>query len=290
LIPRVRSLVGIGPRLLSGLDPEGPTRLARGASSVTSSPAILIMDSSSGEQPGEGPTRRRPPEQASYGNILLVWIALMLALNGIRWLGGFPAGGVAEGVEEGVARAELQVRGESTEEQIRKAIRSQRETIPFWTALSAIDDFLIEPAMLAGRAVAVAMLFAGVAAVTGRPIQYERALRESARIQGLWVLGLAFRVAMLVCLRRSEAGVETSLGLLLGPGAHSAMIWLVLRQLDIFALIGWAALAWSGWKRGDAAPATAAGLCGGLCLAEVSLRAAVGLLIGGSMRLSLMLD
>ncbi len=246
-----------------------------------------MMRSSPEAQPVEEPDRRQATDQSGHGKILLIWIALLMGLNGIRWLGGFPVGGVAEGVEEGVARAEVEARGESTEEQIRKLIRSQRETISFWTALSAIDDFLIEPAVLAGRAVAVATLFAGVAAVTGRPVQYDRALRESARIQGLWVLGLAIRVAMMVGLRRGEAGVETSLGLLLAPGTHSAVLWIVLRQLDVFAMLGWATLAVAGWKRGDAALAAALGLCGGLCLAEVSLRTAFGLLIGGSMRLSL---
>jgi len=248
------------------------------------------MRSSPEAQPGEGSARRLTPEQPRHGQILLIWIALLMGLSGIRWLGGFPTGRVAEGVEEGVARAEVQARGESTEEQIRKLIRSQRETISFWTALSAIDDFLIEPAVLAGRAIAVAMLFAGFAAVTGRPVQYERALCESARIQGLWVLGLGIRVAMMVSMRRGEEGVDTSLGLLLEPGTHSAVVWMALRQLEVFALLGWAMLAVAGWKRGDAPLAAAIGICGGLGLAEVSLRTAFGLLMGGSMRLSLMAD
>jgi hypothetical protein len=229
----------------------------------------------------------RPSEPMGHARVLLAWMALLVALNGFRWLGGFPAGSVAEGVEDGVARAEVQARGESTEEQIRKLIRAQRETISFWTALAAIDDFLLEPLVLAGRAVLVATLFTGAAALSGRAVQYDRALGESARIQGLWVLGLALRVALLLGLRRPDREIETSLALLLTPGHHPAWLWLTLRQLDVFALIGWGALAIAGWRRGDASLGAALGLCGLLGLAEVEARTAAGLVLGAATRLCL---
>ncbi|MFO0888666.1 MAG: hypothetical protein U0790_05895 [Isosphaeraceae bacterium] len=246
------------------------------------------MTVSSPEKPGGDPAGSVEPARPS--SVLIVWVLLLLALNAIRWLGGFPAGNLAQGIEEGVARAEIQARGESTEEQIRKIIRSQRETVSFWTALAALDDFLIEPAVLAGRAVVVATLFAGVAALSGRPIRYELALLESARIQGIWVLGLALRVALLVGLRRAEHDVDTSLALLLGPGSHPAVSWMVLRQLDLFALIGWGALGVAGWRRGDASLAAATTLCAGLCLVEIGVRTGIGLLLGGAIRLSLMVQ
>lgn len=240
--------------------------------------------------PSPVPQATRPPasEPSNPTRILLVWMALVVALNAMRWVGGFPAGHVAEGIEQGVTRAELQARGESTEEQIRKAIRSQRETISFWSALAAIDDFLIEPVVLAARAVLVATLFTGIAALSGRPLQYDHALAESSRIQGLWVLGLAVRVALLVSLRRPEDQVETSLALVLAPGPHPAWLWLALRQMDVFALVGWAALAGAGWRRGEAPLAAAAVVCGGLGLVEMAVRTGVGVLIGGAIRLSLM--
>jgi hypothetical protein len=248
------------------------------------------MISNSEEKTGQSGAAARLPEPTSYARVLLVWMALLVALNGVRWLGGFPAGGVAVGVEQGVARAEAeaQTQGERTEEQIRKVIRTQRETISFWTALAAIDDFLIEPILLAGRAVLVATLFTGLAAVSGRTVQYDQALTESARIQGVWVLGLALRVALLLGLRRPESDVDTSLALLLPAGGHSAITWITLRQLDVFALVGWAALAVSGWRRGDASLAAALALCGGLGLVEISARTASGLLLGAAIRLTLM--
>ncbi len=238
----------------------------------------------------EGGTRTdRRSEAGSYGATVLVWMVLVVALNGLRWVGGFPSGLLAEGIEEGVARAEKQAKGETSDEQIRKAIRTQRETLSFWTALAAIDDFLIEPVFLAGRAVAVATLFTGIAALAGRTVQYERALVESARAQGFWVLGLATRLGLMIVLRRGETEIETSAAFFLPPGAYPASLWMVYRQLDLFALFGWIALARSGWKRSDTSLPGAVLVCASLGSVELALRVAAGLLMGGAIRLSLML-
>ena len=215
-------------------------------------------------------------------------MALVVVINGARWIGGFPTGMLSQGVERGVARAETRARGEVGDEIIRKAIRTQRETLPFWSALAGIDDFLIEPALLAVRAVAVATLFTAAAAVMGRTVQYDRALVQCAYAQGFWVLGLAARLALLIALRRGEDDIETSLALVLAPGSYRAPLWLVLRQLDLFALLGWAAMARAGWRRGDAPLMVAVAICAGLGLVELGVRVAAGLLVGASIRLSLM--
>jgi hypothetical protein len=226
-------------------------------------------------------------EYADYGSILLIWMILIVAINGVRWIGGIPSGMLVEGVEQGVARAEVKAGGESTEEQVRKAIRTQRQTLSFWTALAALSDFLCEPVILAGRAVLVATLFTGVAALSGKGTQYGRALRECALAQGFWVLGMATRLALMIGLHRPDTEIETSLALFLPPGPQAAALWVLLRQLDLFTLIGWIALTRQGWRRGEAGLPTSALICGGVGLFEIGLRAAAGLLMGAAIRLCL---
>jgi hypothetical protein len=214
-------------------------------------------------------------------------MALVVALNGARWMGGFPTGLLAQGVEQGVAQAESRAKGEVGDEIIRKAIRTQRDTLPFWTALAVINDFLLEPLLLGFRVVVAATLFTAIAALMGRALQYDRALVECAYAQGLWVLGLAVRLVLLVVLRRSEDDVETSLAILLPPGSYPAPVWLALRQLDLFVLLGWTVMAREGWKRGDAPLFLAVVICSSLGLLELGIRVAAGLLMGASIRLSL---
>jgi hypothetical protein len=247
------------------------------------------MDSLDPELPDDenrGPGRQ--PDRFGFGTVLLIWMALVVALNAVRWAGGFPSGMLAEGVEQGVARVEIQANGEAGDETIRKSIRTQRATLSFWSALAAIDDFLIEPLFLAARAVTVATLFTAAAALTGRTPQYDRALVECARAQGFWVLGLATRLGLMIVLRRGEADVETSLAIFLPAGTYPAALWMVLRQLDLFALLGWGSLAIAGWKRGDAPLFATASICAGSGVLELGIRVAVGTVLGAAMRLSLM--
>lgn len=225
-------------------------------------------------------------ERDGFGTVLVVWMTLTLVLNLVRWGGGFASGNLAGAIEEGVARVESGSKGEVGDELIRKAIRTQRKTFSFWSTIHAIDDFLIEPAALAARAVVVATVFSAVAAVSGRPVQFDQALVECAQAQGFWVVGLAVRLAILIILRRGEPDVETSLAILLAPGTHGAAIWLLLRQLDPFTLMGWFAMARLGWKRGDAGLAGSAALCTALGLFELLVRVAAGLVVGGAIRLS----
>jgi hypothetical protein len=188
-------------------------------------------------------------------------------------------------VELGAAGVETRSSGEIGEDLIRKAIQSQRETRPFWTSLALIDDFLIEPAALGLRAILVATLTTGIAAVAGRSLQYDQALADCATAQGFWVLSLMVRVGLLVALRRSDDEIETSLALILGPGDHAATIWLGLRQVDPFLILGWFAMGRSACRRGEVGPISAVLLCGSLGLLEAAIRVGLGVVLGASMRL-----
>src|SRR5262245_55383284 len=202
------------------------------------------------------------PESPRFGRFLALWSALVVLLNGVIWIGGFRAAVLSEAVERGAAHVEVRGIGELSDDLIRRAIQIQHETLPFWATLAWLGDFLVSPLILAGRAVAVATVFAAAAALVGRPVRYELALAECSAAQGIWVLGLAVQVALLVALRRAD--VETSLTLLLPSGRYPAPLWLALHQLDLFAVVGWGVLAWGGWHRGQLNAAAAVGLCGGM--------------------------
>jgi hypothetical protein len=222
------------------------------------------------------------------GPILALWIVLAIALRASLWVTGFEPKALADAVDRGAARAEASRIGEVGDDVIRKAIQLQRDTLPFWTTLARLGDFAVEPAALVIRALAVATLFAAAAALTGRPVNFSNGLTESAKIQGFWVFGLAVRVALAIALRRED--VETSLAVLLPPGTHPAATVLLARQADPFALIGWAALAWRGWRRGQVNLATAIVLCGMLAMSEAIVRVSCGLIVGAGMRLSILPD
>ena len=228
----------------------------------------------------EGPGRAGP--------VLALWVGLMIALRAVVWVTGFEPKALADAVDRGAARAEATRIGEVGDDLIRKAIQLQRDTLPFWTTLARLGDFAFEPAAMILRALTVATLFAAVAALTGRPVHFSNGLTESAKIQGIWVFGLAVRVALMVALRRED--VETSLALLLPTGTHPAATVLLARQADAFALIGWLALAWRGWRRGQVNLATALILCGMLAFAEAIVRVSCGLVVGAGMRLSILPD
>jgi hypothetical protein len=152
--------------------------------------------------------------------------------------------------------------------------------------LALLDDFAAEPLALAVRATLAATLFSSLAALTGRPAGFDRALAACAAAQGFWVLGLAVRVVLMLALRRGD--VETSLALLLPPGSYPAPAWVALRQADAFALLGWAVLARGGWRRGQVNLATAVLVCALLALGEAALRTGATLVIEAGMRLTLL--
>lgn len=220
--------------------------------------------------------------------MLAGWIALSIVLQGLTWASGARPTALAVAVEHGAAVAETRAIGEVPDDLIRKAIRTQQETQPFWTALALLGDLAAEPLALAARAVVVATVLSALAALAGRPIEFHRALAGSVAAQGFWVLGLAFKVALIYTLGRPAP--ETSLTLLLGPGRYPASVWVALEQVDAFAVLGWLALARGGWRRGEAHPAVALSACGVLAAIEAATRTAAALVLGAGMRLTLIPD
>jgi hypothetical protein len=138
------------------------------------------------------------------------------------------------------------------------------------------------------RALAVATLLSALAALVGRPVGFRQALDECAWLQGFWVLGLAVQLALLIKMQSTE--VETSLVLLLPAGTYPALMWVALRQLDAFALLGWAALIRGGWRRGQSNLAVATLACALVALCELTCRLGFALITGSAMRLMVMPD
>lgn len=217
---------------------------------------------------------------------LALWASLTVLIHAGLWTTGFPGRDLGEAVDVGAARAESRVSGEVGDDLIRKAVRTQRSTLPFWTVLSFLGDFLGGPAALGLRTIAVATAFSSLAAVRGRPIEYDAGLADCARIQGVWVLGLAVRAALMVALRRTE--VDTSAALFLPPGNYPAALALGLQQADAFALVGWLAMAAGGRSRGQVGVPGALLVCGSCWAFESSVRVALGMVAGAGMRLSVM--
>lgn len=221
----------------------------------------------------------------SLGSWLILWILLVLILQTTLWVTGFRPFELNQAVDQGAARVERRSLGEVGDDLIREGIANQRDTIRFWTALALLGDFVMEPLSLALRATAVAVVFSALAALTGRPIEFGRALAASVVLQGIWVLGLATRTALMIVLQRPE--VETSAVLALPPGPYPAPFWEALRQLDAFALFGWSALALTGWRRGQVSLLTAIIVCLLLWTVEAGLRISGTLMMGAGMRLTI---
>jgi hypothetical protein len=240
------------------------------------------------DRPGAWRAPRDPGWAKPAGWMLAIWAALVIVLNAALWLSGVRPLALQQAVEQGAARAELRSVGETTDGQGRKAVRTQRATLEFWTTLALIDEFVVEPSSLAVRALAVATLLSALAALAGRQMGFRAALDGCATIQGLWVAGLAVQTNLMIALRRPD--VETSLALLLPAGTYSAPLWVALRQVDAFALLGWAALIRGGWSRGQTNLATSAAACGSVALCELCCRVVFALTTGGAMRLMLMPD
>jgi hypothetical protein len=224
-------------------------------------------------------------EPPRFGPVLALWMALTVLIHGGLWIAGFRTSALSAAVEHGAARAEALSLGEVGDDLIRKTIRTQHETLSFWTVLAFLGDFLGEPLALATRAVAAATAFGAIAALRGRVVGYDRALADCAAAQGFWVLGMAVQAALMVVLRRND--VETSAVLLLPPGGYSAVAWIGMRQLEAFALVGWSVVGLGACRRGQVGWPGAVGVVSVLALSEASVRLGLGLGMGAAMRLSL---
>jgi hypothetical protein len=217
---------------------------------------------------------------------LALWMILTVGVGGLLWHSGARPLALSEAVEQGAAQVERRAFGEVSENQVRKAIRNQNATLPFWTTLALLGDFLVEPLAIAARPLAVATLLSVLAALMGRPVRFGEAMGACATAQGFWVLGLAVRVALTLALGIDEA--ETSLALALPPGSPSALALVAARQVDLFSLCGWVAMALGGWRRGQANLAVASLVCASVALGEAALRINVALLVGAGMRRTLL--
>jgi hypothetical protein len=230
----------------------------------------------------------RPRSEASprFMPSLALWTVLTVVTLGGHWVAGFRTRGLIEAVDRGAARVESFRVGELNDDVIRKTIQTQRDTLPFWTLLALLGDFLVEPAALAARALAAATAFAAIAALRGRPIEYERALAECSAAQGFWVAGIFVRAVLMVALRRDDT--ETSAALLLAPGLYPAYLDLALRQLDVFAVIGWSTMASGAVRRGQVRWPGALFVTLMLAGFEAAARVCVATILGAGMRLSVL--
>lgn len=218
--------------------------------------------------------------------ILLLWIVLTFAAQALPWLGGHRPLALARGIEQGAARVEFQELGEVGDDVIRKAIQTQRATGPFWNAVSLLGELAFEPISLVVRALAVAALFSGLAALRGRPTLFPRTLSDCALAQGWWVLGAIVRSALMLALRRTD--VETSPTLLLPPGDYPALLWVALRQADVFAVMGWIDLALRADRRGQVGWPLALLALLPFAASEAALRVAGSLVVEAGTRLSIL--
>jgi hypothetical protein len=226
-----------------------------------------------------------PWDPSRLGPTLTLWVVLTVFLHGALWLSGWKSLILAEAVEQGAAISESRTFGEVHDETIRRSIRTQRNTLPFWTVMTLLGDFLFDPAALCVRALAVATIFCAIAALRGARAQFGPTLAACVLAQGFWVLGLLVRLFLMVVLRNPD--VETSLTVFLPPGTYRAPLWVALRQLDPFPLLGWYWLARSGWRLGQVNKATALFTCMALLALESALRIAWTLTIESGTRLML---
>lgn len=220
------------------------------------------------------------------GPILASWVIATLLLQAALWISGARRTGLSEAVEAGAAKAETQSIGEASDDVVRKAIALQHDTTAFWTVLALFGDFVVDPLSLPVRAGLVTVLFAGVAMLRGRTVEFSRGMASCAMAQGFWVLGLAVRVGLTIGLKRAE--IETSPTLLLPPGIHPGVTWGVLQQLDVFPLLGWVAMARCGIARMRVGAIVVLAICLVLFAFEALVRLQFSLVIEAGMRLSLM--
>ncbi|NLX56782.1 MAG: hypothetical protein GXY58_16875 [Planctomycetaceae bacterium] len=238
------------------------------------------------EQPASTPQRRVPASDTpKWGWLLAVWMSLVVILRGIVWMTGVPDHDLAEAVEQGAARVEQKSVGEDSPDVIRKAIQLQRDSLRFWTVLHAVGDFVLAPAWLAVRATLVAVSFSGVAAVSGRPVGFPAAMRDCVAWQGVWVLQLLVRVMLMLVLQRSD--IDTSIVLLLPSRTYGAWEWVLLQQIDCFAMLGWLGLAWGACQRRQANLLVALLTCLLVAVLEMQVVGGLSLLVNLGMRLTI---
>ncbi len=228
----------------------------------------------------------QPNEQPKWGAVLAGWMAATIMLNGIIWTTGVKDHQIASAVERGAGKVEERHKGEENEDVIRKGIQLQRDTLTFWTVITLMRDFFFAPLALFVRPLMVAVAFAAVAAASGRRVRFPVVMSDCVSWQGVWVLGLLVQVVLMLLWRR--ATIETSVLLFLPPGQYPATTWVILRQLDCFAILGWLGMALVGWRRGQTNWLMAFLLCMILWMFEIAVLSSASLVVHLAMRSSLM--
>jgi hypothetical protein len=227
-----------------------------------------------------------PMEGPAWRLRLLGWMVGLMLVYSVLWGVGIRQHYLATAVEAGVARVEQRLQGEESQDIIRKEIQVQRDSLRFWMVLAALGDFVFAPLWLPLRAMSVTVVLSAWAALRGRPPGFLAAWCQCVTWQGIWVLGAAVQVVLAVML--DSASVDTSVALLLPPGTYSAGRWILLRQLDCFALFGWLVLAWGGYRRGQAGWGPALLLIAMVAIMEAMVVSSASLVVELGMRLSLM--
>lgn len=224
-------------------------------------------------------------ETPPWGRWLALFMILTLVLNSLAWLTGLRQLGIEKAVEQGAAKIEERMLGEDSPDVVREQIELQRNSLGFWTVLALIQDTVVGPLVLFFRAGIVAVTFSSIAAVSGRRSRFPIMMSDTVRWQGIWVAGLAVRAALMLMLDRGN--IDASITLFLPAYSYSAFTWTSLQQLDLFALVGWIGMAWSGRRHEQANIVVALLICVVLAAIEASLFAAGSLLVNLSMRLTL---
>jgi hypothetical protein len=238
------------------------------------------------EQPASTPNGGTSAvDTPKWGWMLTVWMSLVVVLHGAIWTTGVPDFDLTDAVEKGAARVEQRSVGEDSQDVVRKSIKLQRDSLRFWTVICVVGDFLVAPAWIALRALLVAVSLSAVAAVCGRAVRFPAAMRDCVAWQGVWVLGLAVQVVLMLVLQRSD--IETSIVLLLPPRIYAAREWVLLNQIDCFAVIGWLGIAWSACQRRQTNLYLALLTCFFLAALEIQIRGGFSLLVNLGMRLTI---
>ena len=227
-----------------------------------------------------------PDPARQVGPILALWVALLMAIHAADWLVGNRSTTLARAVEQGEAKVEAQTLGANlSADAARKLIQLQRDTRPFWSTLVLLGDFAADPLALLVRPLLIATLFAAWAALAGRPSGFALALRQSAILQGLWLIGPALTLGLTLADAPGES--DTTLSLFLPPGPHPAWTWATLHGADVFALWGWLALAWAGSRRRQVSLPLALLTVLPLLITEVACRGVTAAILGAGMRLTI---
>ncbi len=219
--------------------------------------------------------------------LLMFWVFAAIVIQAIPWIVGLRDRTIEEAIAQGEARIEARLVSDAADpDELRTSLLVQRQTRPFWRTLILIGDLVAEPSAIVLRPLVVAWILTALAAYRGRGGGDDEVVWKSVVAwQGVWVVGLAVRAGLMVTLRRVD--VETSATLLLSVGQVDAVIWVGLRQLEGFAILGWLGILLSTWRAGRVGPWTALGLVVGLATVEAALRVGLQLVIEAGLRTTL---